>query len=108
MADRLVFVYKSLAKRRRFLYLAEKDAFVRVPSALLDAFGPPKFVMMFALNKHKNLPKVDPQTLEENLADKGYFLRIDLESEEENLLNQERAFRGLPPLEAEKVQEFFH
>ncbi|MCR5536323.1 MAG: YcgL domain-containing protein [Succinivibrio sp.] len=108
MADRIVFVYKSLAKTRRFLYLAEKDAFARVPSALLDAFGPPKFVMMFALDKHKDLPKVKPEELEKSLAEKGYFLRIDLVSEEENLLNEERRWRGLPPLDQEKVRDFFH
>ena len=108
MSDRIVFVYKSLSKARRFLYLAEKDAFATVPSALLDAFGPPKFVMMFALNKHKELPRVKPEELEKNLSEKGYFLRIDLMTEEENLLNEERRWRGLPPLDQDKVQDFFH
>ena len=108
MSDRLVFVYKSSSKARRWLYLAEKDAFSVVPSGLLDAFGAPKFVMMFALGKHRNLPKVTPEQLEQALSEKGYFVRIDLEDEEESLINEERRYRGLPPLDKEKLNEFFH
>ncbi len=109
MADRLVFVYRSAKKARRYLYLAEKDAFARLPSGLLDAFGPPEFVMMFALGRHRELPRVKPEDLEAALSDKGYYLRIDLEEEPtENLLNEERARRGLPPLTREHIDGFFH
>ena len=78
MAERLVFVYKSRNKQGRYLYLKEKDVFSHIPAGLLDAFGTPEFVMMFALSKHKTLPKVKVEDLEEALATKGYFLRIDI------------------------------
>lgn len=64
MQERLVFVYKSQTKNGRYLYLKEKDVFSHIPAQLLDAFGVPKFVMMFALSKHKNLPKVTPEELD--------------------------------------------
>ena len=63
MGDQLVFVYKSLKKNNMFLYLARKDAFADVPSGLLDAFGAPKFVLMFALSKKRTLVKVTHEEL---------------------------------------------
>lgn len=107
MAERLVFVYKSKNKQGRYLYLKEKDVFSYIPAQLLDAFGEPQFVMMFALSEHKNLPKVDPVKLEEALATKGFLLRIDLEDVEENLINQERKYNGLKMLSKEELQDIF-
>ena len=103
MQERLVFVYKSQTKNGRYLYLKEKDVFSHIPAQLLDAFGVPKFVMMFALSKHKNLPKVTPEELDE----KGYFLRIDLDDVEENLINQERKLKGLPLLSKSELEDLF-
>lgn len=107
MSERLVFVYKSHNKQGRYLYLKEKDVFSHIPAALLDAFGTPKFVMMFALSKHKSLPKVSVEDLDKALEEKGYFLRIDLEDVEENLINQERKFRGMPLLSKEELSDLF-
>ena len=72
MSERLVFVYKSHNKQGRYLYLKEKDVFSHIPAALLDAFGTPEFVMMFALSKHKTLPKVSVEDLDNALEEKGY------------------------------------
>ncbi len=107
MQERLVFVYKSQTKNGRYLYLKEKDVFSHIPAQLLDAFGIPKFVMMFALSKHKNLPKVTPEELDKALEEKGYFLRIDLDDVEENLINQERKLKGLPLLSKSELEELF-
>ncbi len=105
MPSRLVFVYKSAHKLRHYLYLAKKDDFQDVPDALLNAFGEPKFLMMFDLSKHESLPKVNPSDLDKALSTKGYFLRIDLEDPEENLLNKERVLKGLKPLTLEELKE---
>ncbi|MBO8416689.1 MAG: YcgL domain-containing protein [Proteobacteria bacterium] len=107
MVDRIVYVYKSPRKARTYLYTREKDVFTCVPDGLLTAFGEPKFLMMFALHKHPNLPKVTPEELEAALSDKGYYLRIDLEQEEENLLNVERRRLGLPPIDHDEIKDFF-
>lgn len=106
--EQIVYVYKSSKKLRSYLYLNKKDVFSHLPSGLLDAFGSPQFVMMFALSKRESLPKVDINKLKESLEQKGYYLRIDLIDESENLLNQERLRLGLKPLEAHQMQEFFH
>lgn len=107
MKERLVFVYKSKSKAGRYLYLNEKDVFSHIPSGLLDAFGVPVFVMMFALSKHRNLPRVNTQDLEQALDEKGYYLRIDLEDIEENLINQERRLKGLSPLSKDELMDMF-
>ncbi|MDD7022061.1 MAG: YcgL domain-containing protein [Aeromonadales bacterium] len=108
MKDRLVYVYKSSRKLRTYLYLEERDNFSKLPGGLLDAFGAPKFVMVFSMAKHPRLPKITPEELERSLNERGYLLRIDLEDEEENLLNEERRLRGLPPLTREQIDGFFH
>lgn len=88
--------------------MVEKDNFSRVPADLLSAFGNPEFVMVFALHKDRKLEGVTHEQLTKALDEKGYFLRIVLETFEENLLNQERARLGLPPLEKEQVDDYFH
>lgn len=109
MADRLVYIYKSHTKKvRKFLYMLEKDNFSRVPADLLSAFGNPEFVMVFALKPERKLEGVTYEDLKKALDEKGYFLRIILETFEENLLNQERARLGLPPLEKEQINDYFH
>ena len=80
MSERLVFVYKSHNKQGRYLYLKEKDVFSHIPAALLDAFGTPEFVMMFALSKHKTLPKVSVEDLDKALEEKGYLTNDNLKS----------------------------
>lgn len=106
--DRLVYVYKSRRKLRTFLYIDQKDVFSHIPEGLMSAFGDPVFVMVFALRPERQLQKISAEELTKALDEKGYLLRIDLESEEENMLNIERQRKGLPPLEQEKISEFFH
>lgn len=106
--DRPVYVYKSRKKLRTFLYVDRKDMFSHIPAGLMDAFGAPEFVMMFMLRPGRTLQKIKPEDLEAALSEKGYLLRIDLESEEENMLNIERQRKGLPPLERDSIADFFH
>ena len=72
MKERLVYVYKSRRKLRTYLYVPEKDVFSHIPSGLMDAFGAPEFVMVFALRKERNLPKVTPEQLAQALDEKGF------------------------------------
>lgn len=106
--ERLVYVYKSRRKLRTFLYVNQKDVFSHIPEGLMSAFGAPEFVMVFALHPGRKLQKISPEELIKALDEKGYLLRIDLESDEENMLNQERIRKGLPPLENDKIADFFH
>lgn len=106
--ERLAYVYKSRNKLRTYLYIPEKDVFSHIPSGLMDAFGAPEFVMVFKLHKERKLQKITAEDLIKAFDEKGFMLRIDLESEEDNMLNQERARLGLPPLEREQISEYFH
>lgn len=106
--DRLVYVYKSNKKIRSFLYVVEKDVFSHVPTGLMDAFGAPEFVMVFKLYKDRKLQKITAEELSKALDEKGFFLRIDLPSEEDNMLNIERQRLGLPPLEKDQIADYFH
>mgnify|MGYP006883525510 FL=1 len=62
---------------------------------------------MLFRSKHKTLPKVSVEDLDKALEEKGYFLRIDHEDVEENLINQERKFRGMPLLSKEELSDLF-
>ena len=106
--ERLAYVYKSRKKLRTYLYIPEKDVFSHIPSGLMDAFGAPEFVMVFKIHKERKLQKITAEDLIKAFDEKGFMLRIDLESEEDNMLNQERARLGLPPLEREQISEYFH
>ncbi|MBQ9275490.1 MAG: YcgL domain-containing protein [Succinivibrio sp.] len=108
MRDTIVYVYKSSKRLRGYLYLREKDDFSVLPEALFTAFGMPQFLMMFALKKHPVLPKITPEQLQAALDEKGFLLRIDTEEDEESLINEERRYRGLPPLTREQLNDFFH
>ena len=89
-------MFIKVPKPRHYLYLAQKDVFSDIPSGLLNAFGVPKFMMMFALSKHKTLPKVSVEKLEEALATtKGYFLRIDLKVRRKISSIKKRVYNGL-------------
>ncbi len=106
--ERLAYVYKSRSKLRTFLYVPEKDVFSHIPAGLMDAFGAPEFVMVFKLHKDRKLQKITAEDLIKAFDEKGFMLRIDLESEEDNMLNQERARLGLPPLEIDQIADYFH
>ena len=108
MSERMVYVYKSSKKLRTYLYIERKDDFSKIPGAMLEAFGNPKFMMAFMPQKHKVLQKISREELLEALDTRGYLLRMDLESEEENILNEERRLKGLPPLTREQLDAFYH
>ena len=53
MSERMVYVYKSSKKLRTYLYIERKDDFSKIPGAMLEAFGNPKFMMAFMPQKHR-------------------------------------------------------
>ena len=107
MAISMVYVYKSSKKLRTYLYIEHKDDFSKLPSGLLEAFGTPKFMMAFMPEKHPVLQKISREELLQALNERGYLLRMDLESEEESWINEERKLKGLPPLTHEELESFY-
>ena len=86
-------VYKSLKKEATYLYVERRDDFSRVPSALLDIFGCPQFVMLLPLKADRPLSFVDVEQLHQALQTQGYLLQLP--PPEENLLKQHRQQLGL-------------
>ena len=86
-------VYKSLKKEATYLYVERRDDFSRVPSALLDIFGRPQFVMLLPLKADRPLAFVDAEQLRQALQTQGYLLQLP--PPEENLLKQHRQQLGL-------------
>lgn len=80
----LVSVYKSTKKQDTYLYIAKRDDFSSVPKALMESFGPAKFVMVFAAQKRQKLGTVDLHKMVAELKEKGYYLQLPPPSE--NLL----------------------
>ncbi len=82
----LVYVYKSPKRAETYLYIKRRDDFSAVPKALLETFGRPQFVMVFALHKRHGLGQVDIAKLKQELEEKGFYLQLP--PPPENLLKQ--------------------
>lgn len=89
----LCAVYKSLKKADTHLYVHKRDDFSAVPKALLDIFGPPKFVMLVPLMKRKSVASMSVEKFSSILNEKGYYLQLP--PTEESLLSQHRKAQGL-------------
>ncbi len=76
-------IYKSTKKNSTYLYINKKDSFEDVPTALLNVFGKPQFVMVMDLDKREKLASVNIDKVKGSLLSAGYFLqmppRLDIE-----------------------------
>ena len=70
------YVYKSPKQYDMYLYLAKRDAFERVPDALLERFGKPLFVLEFDLAERQSLGREDIIIVRRNLESAGYHLQL--------------------------------
>ena len=86
----LTAVYKSTKKTDTFLYVEKRDDFTKVPSALLEMFGRPQYVMMFDLTKRTSLGTADITLVKNKLSEEGFYLQIP--PPVENLLEQAEEF----------------
>lgn len=59
-----------------YLYLAAEDDFDRVPSALLERFGRPEFVMQLELHAGRALAREDVHSVMHNLREQGFHLQL--------------------------------
>jgi len=70
------WVYRSPRKPEMYLYLAEEDAFDRVPDALLARFGEPILVIELELSAQRRLAREDVNQVMANLRQLGYHLQL--------------------------------
>jgi len=78
MADNSLhcWVYRSPRKQEMYLYLADEDAFDKVPQALLERFGEPILVIELELSPERQLAREDVNRVIANLDDQGFHLQM--------------------------------
>lgn len=69
------YVYKSRRRADTYLYLACRDGFDRLPTALRQALEPFQYLLDVALTPRRTLAREDPRTVRANLARQGYHLQ---------------------------------
>ena len=70
------WVYRSPRKQEMYLYLAEEDAFDKVPNELLQGFGEPILVIELELSAQRKLAREDVKRVMHNLRTRGYHLQM--------------------------------
>ncbi|MDU9416739.1 YcgL domain-containing protein [Pseudomonas sp. zfem005] len=79
---RICSIYKSPRKNEMYLYVEKRDALVRVPEALLAAFGTPQHAFDLVLSPERQLAREDIGKVLENLEKQGYHLQMPPGEEE--------------------------
>ena len=70
------WVYRSPRKQEMYLYLADEDAFDKVPKELLDRFGEPILVIELELSPERQLAREDVNKVMANLDEQGFHLQM--------------------------------
>lgn len=83
-------IYKSIKKDGMYLYVPRKEQFAKVPEPLLGLFGRPAHVMDMLLTADKKLANADIGKVMAELREKGFYLQMPPEKED-NLLDLYRA-----------------
>ena len=69
-------VYRSGRKEELFLYVMHSEGLQRVPSALLDRFGPPEKVLTLLLEPGRQLARVPANQVMEAIDTQGFYLQL--------------------------------
>ena len=69
-------IYKSAKKLDTYLYMATKDDFSRVPTALLNILGKPIYVFDLELTPERKLAREDVNEIMRNLHEQGWHLQM--------------------------------
>lgn len=59
-----------------YLYVTEENGFDRVPTLLLEQFGPPEFVIQLDLHDNRKLAREDVTMVMNNLVAHGFHLQL--------------------------------
>ncbi|MCF1427522.1 MAG: YcgL domain-containing protein [Shewanella sp.] len=89
----LCAVYKSSRKVDTYLFVNKRDCFDDVPKSLMEVFGTPQLVMVFAIAQRQYLGVADINKVKSELAQKGFYLQLP--PPPEDLLKNHRQELGL-------------
>jgi len=70
------WVYRSPRKQEMYIYLAEEDAFDKIPAELSERFGEPILVIELELSPKRKLAREDVKMVISNLRTQGYHLQM--------------------------------
>jgi uncharacterized protein len=79
-------VYRSPRKQGTYLYVPEGASLEELPGELLQAFGPPVFVLSVELTPDRELAQEDARDVIHNLAKQGYHLQMPPGEDQGDLL----------------------
>ncbi len=70
------YVYRCARRPETYVYLAERDAFERVPSPLRSQLGGFVLVLELDLHPERRLARADPAVVRANLAEHGFHVQF--------------------------------
>ncbi|HET6431971.1 YcgL domain-containing protein [Dyella sp.] len=70
------YVYASLRKADSYLWLAERDAFDRLPAELTELLGTLRFALELDLDPSRHLPHEDAAQVLAHLRSQGWHLQL--------------------------------
>lgn len=70
------FVYTSRRKAGSYLWLAERDAFAKLPESMVQLLGELRFVMEVQLDEQRKLPVEDTLQVLAHLRTQGWHLQV--------------------------------
>jgi uncharacterized protein len=69
-------VYRCRRRAGTYVYLAERDAFDRIPEPLRGRLGDCEFVLELELDAGRRLAGTDPAVVRRNLTGQGFHLQF--------------------------------
>ena len=69
-------VYKGAGKSDAYLFVKCDSDISQIPSDLLEALGTLEKVMNLELSLDQTLARADPETVRQQLRDKGFYLQL--------------------------------
>jgi uncharacterized protein len=69
-------VYRCPRRTGTYVFLAERDAFERLPPALCEQLGGLEFAFDFTLDAGRSLVQADPAVVRGNLASHGFHVQF--------------------------------
>ncbi|MEL0629478.1 YcgL domain-containing protein [Psychromonas aquatilis] len=72
----LCAVYKSIRKPQTYIFVAKRDDFSKVPTALLEQFGPPQLISVLNITDSTKMAMADAKKVIKEVTFAGFYLQL--------------------------------
>lgn len=72
----LCAVYKSIRKSQTYIFVAKRDDFSKVPTHLLEQFGPPQLVSVLNLTETTKMAMANAAKVIKEVTNTGFYLQL--------------------------------